>query len=92
MPLTHEVRDDTAHVHIEGELTIYTVAELSAALLPHLGASPRLALDLSDVTEIDGAGLQWLAFIQREAGPTLSLAGQSQAVAQVLQLCRGALV
>ncbi|MBV4455744.1 MULTISPECIES: STAS domain-containing protein [Pseudomonas] len=91
MPITRETLDGTACVGIDGELTIYTVAELAAALLPHIGAAPRLQLDLSQVTEMDGAGLQLLAVIQREAGQTgtaLSLAGQSQAVAQALQLCR----
>lgn len=91
MPITYETLDGTAHVGIDGELTIYTVAELAAALLPQIGATPRLHLDLSQVTEMDGAGLQLLALIQREAGNTgtaLSLAGQSQAVAQTLRLCR----
>ncbi|QDH66063.1 MULTISPECIES: STAS domain-containing protein [Pseudomonas fluorescens group] len=93
MPITTETLDDTAHVHIDGELTIYTVAELAAALLPQMGAAPRLELDLSEVTEMDGAGLQLLAVIRREAGNAgiaLSVTGQSQAVTQALQLCRSA--
>lgn len=93
MPITSEILDDTAHVRIEGELTIYTVAELAGELLPQMGAAPRLELDLSQVTEMDGAGLQLLAVIQREAGiagTALSVTGQSQAVTQALQLCRGA--
>ncbi|MFL1416544.1 lipid asymmetry maintenance protein MlaB [Pseudomonas fildesensis] len=93
MPITSEILDDTVHVRIEGELTIYTVAELAGELLPQMGAAPRLELDLSQVTEMDGAGLQLLAVIQREAGiagTTLSVTGQSQAVTQALQLCRGA--
>ncbi len=93
MSITHETTDDTARVGIEGELTIYTVAELAAALLPQVGPAARLELDLSQVTEMDGAGLQLLAVIEREAGingTALSLTGQSQAVTQTLQLCRGA--
>ena len=93
MSITHETTDDTARVGIEGELTIYTVAELAAALLPQIGATPRLELDLSQVTEMDGAGLQLLAVIQREAGvagTALSVTGQSQAVMHALQLCRSA--
>ncbi|MHA4969545.1 STAS domain-containing protein [Pseudomonas extremorientalis] len=93
MPITHETIDDTAHVGIDGELTIYTVAELAGALLSQMGAVPRLELDLSQVTEMDGAGLQLLAVIQREAGvagTALSVTGQSQAVMQALQLCRSA--
>jgi anti-anti-sigma factor len=93
MPITSEILDDAVHVRIEGELTIYTVAELAGELLPQMGAAPRLELDLSQVTEMDGAGLQLLAVIQREAGiagTALSVTGQSQAVTQALQLCRGA--
>ncbi|WP_339532603.1 STAS domain-containing protein [Pseudomonas mucidolens] len=95
MPITRETLDDTARVGIDGELTIYTVAELASALLPQIGAAPRLELDLSQVTEMDGAGLQLLALIQREAGvagTALSVTGQSQAVTQVLQLCGSAAV
>ncbi|MBB6286787.1 anti-anti-sigma factor [Pseudomonas sp. SJZ103] len=93
MPITTETVDDTARVRIDGELTIYTVAELAAALLPQMGAAPRLELDLSEVTEMDGAGLQLLAVIRREAGiagTALSVTGQSQVVMQALQLCRSA--
>ncbi|KPA91743.1 MULTISPECIES: STAS domain-containing protein [Pseudomonas] len=91
MSVTHEIVDDTARVGIEGELTIYTVAELASVLLPKIGAAPRLELDLSQVTEMDGAGLQLLAVIEREAGlggTALSLTGKSQTVMQTLQLCR----
>ena len=93
MPITLEILDDTGQVGIDGELTIYTVAELAGALLPQMGAAPRLALDLSQVTEMDGAGLQWLAVVQREAGlagTALQVTGQSQAVMQAFQLCRSA--
>jgi anti-sigma B factor antagonist len=58
-----------------------------------MGGAPRLMLDLSQVTEMDGAGLQLLAVIQREAenaGTALSVTGQSLAVTQALELCRKA--
>ncbi|WP_017529025.1 STAS domain-containing protein [Pseudomonas fluorescens] len=94
MPITHETLDGAARVGIEGELTIYTVAELAAALLPRISTAPRLEVDLSEVTEIDGAGLQLLAVIRREAavgGTPVSLVGQSQAITQTLHLCGGTL-
>lgn len=90
MPLHYETQDDTAQVHIDGELTIYTAAELTAQWLPHLGATPRMALDLSQITEMDGAGLQLLLMVQREAsraGTELTLTGQSKAVTETLALC-----
>jgi anti-anti-sigma factor len=91
MTIATETSDDTARVRIDGELTIYTVAELAGALLPQIGAAPRLELDLSQVTELDGAGLQLLAVIRREAsiaGVALSVTGQSPVLIQALQLCR----
>ncbi|KPZ14604.1 crotonyl-CoA reductase [Pseudomonas syringae pv. spinaceae] len=50
---------------------------------------------MSHVTEMDGAGLQLLAVIQREAGKTgteLHLTGQSQAVTETFELCNPGVV
>ncbi|MBC3348784.1 MULTISPECIES: lipid asymmetry maintenance protein MlaB [Pseudomonas] len=90
MPLLYETQDDTAQVQIDGELTIYTAADLAAQWLPRLGATPRMALDLSQITEMDGAGLQLLLMVQREApkaGTRLEITGQSKAVTETLALC-----
>jgi len=90
MPLLYETQDDTAQVSIDGELTIYTATELAAQLLPSLGNTPRMALDLSQVTEMDGAGLQLLLMALREApkaGTDLTLTGRSKAVTETLELC-----
>ncbi|MCG6574416.1 anti-sigma factor antagonist [Pseudomonas sp. AF32] len=90
MPLLYETQDDTAQVSIDGELTIYTAAELAAQLLPCLGNMPRMTLDLSQVTEMDGAGLQLLLMALREApkaGTELTLTGRSKAVTDTLELC-----
>ncbi|MNP67722.1 STAS domain protein [compost metagenome] len=49
-----------------------------------------MALDLSQITEMDGAGLQLLLMVQREAakaGTQLTLTGQSKAVTETLALC-----
>jgi anti-anti-sigma factor len=89
MPLVCETLNDTAHVTIDGELTIYTAAELSAELLPRLGATPQMQIDLSQITEMDGAGLQLLIMVTREAskaGTALTLSGHSKVVLETLQL------
>lgn len=89
MPLVYETLNDAAHVTIDGELTIYTASELSAELLPRLGATPRMQIDLSQITEMDGAGLQLLIMVTREAsraGTALTLTGHSKAVLETLQL------
>ncbi|MCD5973339.1 STAS domain-containing protein [Pseudomonas quasicaspiana] len=89
MPLACEILNDTAHVSIDGELTIYTASDLSAQLLPRLGATPQMQIDLSQITEMDGAGLQLLIMVTREAskaGTALTLTGHSNAVLETLQL------
>lgn len=72
---------------IEGDLTIGHAAALKGELVAALLDAPALALDLSAVTEMDGAGLQLLLLLQREAAHRpLRLEGCSPAVAQVLAL------
>ncbi|MFH7439411.1 STAS domain-containing protein, partial [Pseudomonas syringae pv. tagetis] len=81
----------TARVQIDGELTNYTVTELAARLLPQIGAAARLEEDLSQVTEMDGAGLQLLAVIQREpgkSGTSLNLPGQSKALRETFEFSK----
>jgi anti-anti-sigma factor len=89
MPLLCEILNDTALVNIDGELTIYTASDLAAQLLPRLGATPHMQIDLSQITEMDGAGLQLLIMVTREAsraGTALTLTGHSTAVLETLQL------
>ena len=75
---------------IEGELTIYRALQLKAELLAALAGGSELELDLSQVTEMDSAGVQLLLVALREAssaGKPLRVTGRSQAVAEVLHLC-----
>ena len=77
-------------LHIEGEMSIYTAAELGAQLLPHLQHQAQLEIDLSQVSELDSAGLQLLILAKREAarnGASLRLTGHSRAVLEVFDLC-----
>lgn len=53
-------------MRIEGELTIYTVAERKAEVMDAFGVPHGVEVDLSGVTEIDGAGVQ-LLLVAREA-------------------------
>jgi anti-sigma B factor antagonist len=73
---------------IEGELTIYRAAELKPALL-EAAAGETPAVDLSQVTEFDSAGLQLLLLAAREAqrrGKGLQLQAPSEAVREVLAM------
>ena len=76
---------------IEGELTIYRAAELAAEMRAALAEVPgggAFELDLSEVTEMDCAGVQLLIAAKRstdESGRSLRLAGSSPAVAEVFE-------
>jgi len=70
---------------IEGELTIYRAEELQAALGEALARDPALQIDLSRVTEFDGAGVQ-LLLAARKAAPRLAVVRPSPAVLEVFEL------
>lgn len=57
--------DPGASLRLEGDLTISHAAEFKPRLLEAL--TGPLAVDLSGVTAIDGAGMQLLAMLDREA-------------------------
>lgn len=81
---------DTARsLRLTGELTIYTAADSRQSLLAQLAEHPAeepCTLDLSEVTELDTAGLQILLALRRTA-PTLTLNASSPAVDRCLRLC-----
>jgi anti-sigma B factor antagonist len=73
-----------------GDLTIYTVAAVKSALMSELAAGSQFAIDLSQVGEIDTAGLQLLIFAKREAdrlNKSMSVVAPSATVSSLLDLC-----
>lgn len=62
---------------VTGELTIYQVAGVFDTLRIAVASGVLCEIDLTGVTEMDGAGLQWLIQAERLAGtqqhPTLLL-------------------
>lgn len=90
MTIRCHTRGDHPVAQIEGELSIYTAATLKPQLYTLLRQHAELELDLSAVSEMDGAGLQILIAAKREAnrqGSTLKLSGHSAAVLEVFDLC-----
>jgi anti-sigma B factor antagonist len=78
---------------LAGELTIQTAAEEKAALLAFLetatAAHTDVELDLSDVSELDTAGVQLLLMARREAraqGRNLTLVAPSHTALEVLRI------
>jgi anti-anti-sigma factor len=77
-------------MRIEGEMTVYTAAALHTQVSEVLVKRPSInLLDLSEVTEIDTAGLQVLLVARRSAealGRQLQIVAGSPSVNDVLDL------
>lgn len=75
---------------IEGDMTIYRAASLGEDIAKALDSGGDVEIDLSRVSEIDGAGLQLMLAAKRESkerGIALSFVGHSPVVREVLDLC-----
>ncbi|OMG52991.1 anti-sigma B factor antagonist [Azonexus hydrophilus] len=75
---------------ITEDLTIYHAMEQKERLVAALEMADGLELDLSQVGEIDTAGLQLLILVKREAArrdKALSIVAHSPAVRQTLDFC-----
>jgi anti-anti-sigma factor len=89
MAIKVQVNEGVTHLTIEDEMTIYTALEQKNELSQYLEPDSELQINLSSVTEIDGAGLQILLFIKQEAEKLnfkFSLIQHSQAVVEVFEL------
>lgn len=79
-------------LRLDGELSIYRAAELKPLMLGALsavGGAAQTRFDLSEVSEIDTAGVQLLLLARREAaacGVVLELAAASPAVRSAFAL------
>jgi anti-sigma B factor antagonist len=74
---------------MEGPLTIYTAAEQKDVLLSLFPLAHEVELDLSNVDELDSAGLQLLILIKRESlkeGTQLLLSNPSSTVSEAFRL------
>lgn len=76
-------------LRLDGELTIYAVSALHQRLLAVLNEARPVDLDLSDVAEIDSAGIQQLLLFKRDVealGHPVRVVAHSDAVAEVFGL------
>ena len=75
---------------LSGDLTIYHALEQKQLMLDALAATDELELNLSQVGEIDTAGLQLLILLKKEAqkaGKRVRIVAHSQAVSSVIDFC-----
>ena len=74
---------------MEGDLTIYNATDIKENLLPYFTQDGDVEIDLSQVTDVDSAGIQLLLLAKREIsqdGRELRLTGHSRAVLDVFEL------
>lgn len=71
---------------IDGELTIYSAAELKAGFDALAPACAEIEVDLSGVGEIDTAGLQLMLMAKRIEGRNIRFVNHSNAVLQLLEM------
>jgi len=76
-------------IAIEGELSIFKVADLRQRLLDAFSEGDEVEIDLSRVSEVDSAGIQLLVAAKREAtmrSKLLRFTGCSPAVLDIIKL------
>ena len=89
--MTIQVKDKNGitYIEIKDEMTIYTALEQNNKLSHYLKANQELRIDLSEVSEIDSAGLQILLFLKQEATTKniiLNFFHHSQAVVEIFEM------
>lgn len=75
---------------IKGEMTIFQAGEQKQAILNMVSLVPEVEVDLSQVTEIDAAGLQLLMSAKLEAwqqSKVIRFVGHSAAITEAIDLC-----
>lgn len=85
-------KSDAPALAIVGEFTIFTAATLKQVLLDTIAGSETVEIDvdLSDVSEIDSAGLQLMVMAKREAaasGKNIRFVRHSDPVLDLIDLC-----
>lgn len=89
--IAQEQAGSECRLSLGGEMSIYSVAELKPRLLAYLHDYQSLSLDLTEVSEMDTAGLQLLWLCHQEAakaGKALAIAGISPAAMEAIALMR----
>lgn len=90
MPITAKKKKGVSLLSISGDMTIYTAGTLKAELMNLIAQPCEREIDLTNVSEMDTAGLQLLIMAKREAArqkTALRLTGHSHAVLDVMNIC-----
>ncbi|BCM26186.1 STAS domain-containing protein [Methyloradius palustris] len=89
MAINIVMKKDLCQLAVDGEMTIFVAQELKAALEEPLAKAREIEFDLSQITEIDSAGLQIMLMAKIESitrGTQLRFTGHSASVQDMLDL------
>lgn len=90
MPIRARNNKGLSMLKIDGDMTIYTAAALKDELMKHIVKPCEREIDLSEISEMDSAGMQLLILAKREAlrsNTVLRLVNHSRAVLDVMDIC-----
>jgi len=85
----YDEQESRCRVDIDGEMCIYNASELKQKLLAVLDDPRELVINLSNVTEIDSAGIQLLMMAKKERakrGMALKLMNHNGSVLDIFEL------
>ncbi|MDD5177002.1 MAG: STAS domain-containing protein [Sterolibacterium sp.] len=85
-----DMKSAVTRIDILGDLNIFNAAEQRGRLLDALDEGSEVEVDLSQVSEIDSAGIQLMIAAKREAAARnhpLRFISHSPAVFDILELC-----
>ena len=80
-----QIESRAGTTRVTGDMTVYAASELKTALLEQMAAG-HTALDLSEVQELDTAGLQLLLMLNRDLLGGLRIVACSPGVRATLEL------
>ncbi|MBA4068768.1 MAG: anti-sigma factor antagonist [Acinetobacter sp.] len=89
MTINLNVENDNCKLAIEGEMTIFVAAEFLSAIQEPVQKNLNMEIDLSQVTEIDSAGLQLMIFVKKKSvlhAFDLHFVNHSKPVQEILEL------
>lgn len=87
MKVSAKTKNGICRLKVEGGMTIYTALELKTQLIRPLAKAREIEVDLSEVDEIDSAGMQLLILLKRETArqnAALRLTAHSASVTDVI--------
>ena len=84
--MTFKIRNEGRNIFISGDLTIYSAMAIKEQLAELLKPSADIDIDLSEIAEIDTAGLQLMLLAKRKAGASVRFVRHSAAVLRLIDL------